>query len=65
MIDRRAFLGSLAVSTLIAARSVAPIPNDKTENTLSVDSRARLLGPRPLPDAILGVHRCVVDLNGA
>lgn len=65
MIDRRVFLSSLAASTLIGARSVARILNDGAGNVLTVESPNRLPGPRPLPDAVQGMHRCVIDLNGA
>jgi hypothetical protein len=65
MIDRRMFLTSVAASTLIGARSIARILNDGASDVLTVDSSNRLPGPRPLPDAVQGVQRCVIDLNGA
>jgi Glycosyl hydrolases family 2, TIM barrel domain/Glycosyl hydrolases family 2, sugar binding domain/Glycosyl hydrolases family 2/Beta galactosidase small chain len=64
VIDRRLFLSSLAASSLIGARSVARILNDGAGDAPTVESPHRLPGPRPLPDAVQGVHRCVIDLNG-
>jgi hypothetical protein len=65
MIDRRVFLSSLAASSLFGARSMARNLNDCAEGALAVASPNRLPGPRPLPVSVRGVHRCVIDLNGA
>src|SRR5579872_5934137 len=64
MIDRREFLGSVAASAVLSARSEGQILNDGLGTALHSDRRSRRPSLRPVPDRVGGVHQCVIDMSG-